>query len=205
MIDPWRMQGELVLSCNCNVFCPCVISLGKHPPTEGYCQGWAGVHIEKGHSGEHSLDGLNVGLLLDIPGNMGRGNWTAAAYVDERADDDAAAALERIFSGAAGGTTGLLQILVGNFLGVQRAAISYERDGRQRHFKVAGKIDGVIEPIAGASAEENVVVHNTQYWMGSDVTVSRAVKSKVHDFGRVWDFRDRSAEFLNIDWSGPER
>ena len=35
----WSLKGELILNCNCTVFCPCVISLGKHPPTEGYCQG----------------------------------------------------------------------------------------------------------------------------------------------------------------------
>src|SRR5262249_38380170 len=27
----WAMTGELVLSCNCTVFCPCVLSLGNHP------------------------------------------------------------------------------------------------------------------------------------------------------------------------------
>ncbi|MFT7190447.1 MAG: hypothetical protein ACI9AQ_001006, partial [Dinoroseobacter sp.] len=38
----WTMKGELILNCNCTVFCPCVISLGQHPPTEGHCQTWGG-------------------------------------------------------------------------------------------------------------------------------------------------------------------
>ncbi|MCK5502902.1 MAG: DUF1326 domain-containing protein, partial [Tritonibacter mobilis] len=44
---PWAIKGELILNCNCTVFCPCVVSLGKHPPTDGYCQAWAGVRIDE--------------------------------------------------------------------------------------------------------------------------------------------------------------
>ena len=116
-MDEWSIKGELILNCNCNVFCPCVISLGSHPPTEGYCQAWAGIRIDSGHFNGNELSGLNVGLLLDIPGMMGRGNWKAAAYIDERASDAAYEALTQIFSGEAGGTTGLLSILVGTRLG----------------------------------------------------------------------------------------
>ena len=48
-LTPWAIKGELILNCNCTVFCPCVVSLGKHAPTEGYCQAWAGVRIDEGH------------------------------------------------------------------------------------------------------------------------------------------------------------
>ena len=38
----WAIKGELFLNCNCTVFCPCVVSLGQHAPTEGYWsrRGW---------------------------------------------------------------------------------------------------------------------------------------------------------------------
>ena len=84
-LTPWEVKGELILNCNCTIFCPCVVSLGKHAPTEGYCQAWAGVRIDEGFYGDESLSGLNVGLVLEIPGLMARGNWKAAAYIDERA------------------------------------------------------------------------------------------------------------------------
>jgi hypothetical protein len=58
----WAIRGELILNCNCTVFCPCVVSLGKHAPTEGYCQAWAGVRIDEGHYMGEDLSGLNVGL-----------------------------------------------------------------------------------------------------------------------------------------------
>ena len=64
--------------------------------------------------------------MIDIPGPLARGNWTAALYVDERASIYAVKALTRIFTGKAGGSTGLLKILVGSFLGVRTETIIYE-------------------------------------------------------------------------------
>jgi len=95
-LPEWAIRGELILNCNCTVFCPCVVSLGRHPPTEGYCQAWAGVRIDAGHHGGTDLSGLAVGLLMDIPGNMGRGNWKVGAYIDEAASAEAFEALVRI-------------------------------------------------------------------------------------------------------------
>ena len=202
-MDSWKLTGELVLNCSCSVFCPCVISLGKHPPTEGYCQAWLGVRIDDGHFGDAELGGLHVAMLLDIPGLMARGNWTAAAYIDERASDAAYEGLVKIFSGQVRGTTGLFSILVGNFLGAERAPITYATDGQRRRLEVPKKILGEVEPIRGASPDAGVVVSNTEYWMGPEVTVAQATQSRVRDFGRVWDFVGRSAEICQIDWQGP--
>jgi hypothetical protein len=202
-METWKINGELILNCNCAVFCPCVVSLGKHPPTEGYCQAWAGVRIDEGHFGKTDLSGLNVALLLDIPGSMGRGNWTVAAYVDERASDAAFRHLVTILSGKAGGTTGLFAVLVSNFLGAERVPVSFESEGRRRRLTVPKRIVGEVEPIEGAREGEEVRVTNTQYWMGPEVAVARAVQSRVRAFGRVWDFTGRSAEICQIAWAGP--
>ncbi len=199
---PWSIKGELILNCNCTVFCPCVVSLGKHPPTEGYCQAWSGVRIDEGRYGETDLSGLNVGLVLEIPGLMGRGNWKAAAYIDERASDAALDALIGIFSGRARGTTGLFGVLVSEFLGAERAPVSYENEGNARRLTVGKKIQGEVVPVAGRDGGD-IVVSNTEYWMGPDITVAMATKGRVRAYGRVWDFDGRSAEICRIDWSGP--
>ncbi|ATX67185.1 DUF1326 domain-containing protein [Roseinatronobacter bogoriensis] len=202
---PWAIKGELILNCNCTVFCPCVVSLGKHAPTEGYCQAWAGVRIDTGHYGDDELSGLNVGLLLEIPGLMARGNWKAAAFIDDRADDAAYEGLVNIFSGAARGTTGLFGMLVSEFLGAERAPVSYENEGDTRRLMVGKKIQGEVVPVRGADPEREIVVTNTEYWMGPDITVATATKGRVRAFGRVWDFDGRSAEICQIDWKGPGR
>ena len=46
--------------------------------------------------------------------------------VDEQADDDQFEALKAIFSGEAGGAFGDIAPLIGNFLGAERARISFE-------------------------------------------------------------------------------
>jgi hypothetical protein len=198
--ENWKLKGDFVLSCNCTVFCPCVISLGQHEPTEGYCQAWAGIHIDEGHHEETDISGINVGLLLDIPGPLARGNWTAALYVDDRASIHAVKALTRIFTGRAGGSTHLLSILVGHFLGVQQAPIVYRVEGATRIFSVEKIIDGAVTPIAGKNKGEPVVIRNSEYWVAPDITVSRADKSRVRAFGRNWNFAGRSAEICQLDW-----
>ncbi|MBO6854066.1 MAG: DUF1326 domain-containing protein [Marivivens sp.] len=202
---PWTIKGELILNCNCTVFCPCVVSLGQHPPTEGYCQAWSGVRIDEGQYGDVDLSGLNVGLVLEIPGLMARGNWKAAAYIDDRASDAAFDALVAIFSGKAKGTTGLFSMLVSEFLGAERAPVVFENEGKTRRLMVGKFIKGEIVPVEGSRPDEDIVVHNTQYWMGPDITVAKATQGRVRAHGRVWDFDGRSAEICQIDWKGPGR
>lgn len=202
-LPEWRIKGELILNCNCTVFCPCVVSLGKHPPTEGYCQAWLGVRIDDGHFDGESLGGLNIGMMMDIPGNMGRGNWKAAAYIDDRSSEKAYEGLVSIFSGKVRGTTGLFSMLVSEFLGAQRAPVVFETEGRKRRLMVGKFIQGEIEPIGGPDASKDVMVTNTGYWMGPDITIATANKGKVRAHGRVWDFDGRSAEICQIDWHGP--
>lgn len=201
-LPEWTLKGELILNCNCTVFCPCVISLGDHPPTEGYCMGWAGIRIDEGHFDGESLAGLNVGLLLEIPGKMGRGNWKAAAYIDERASDKAYEGLLKVFTGQARGTTGLFKVLVSEFLGAERAPVAFETEGKTRRLTVGRAIKGEIAPVPGHGGKD-IVVTNSEYWMGPDITVAKASKGRVRAFGRVWDFDGRSAEICQIDWHGP--
>ncbi|MBE0413918.1 DUF1326 domain-containing protein [Yoonia sp.] len=200
---PWAIKGELILNCNCTVFCPCVVSLGKHAPTEGYCQAWSGIRIDSGHYGDEDLSGLNVGLVLEIPGLMARGNWKAAAYIDERATDAAYDGLLNIFTGKARGTTGLFKVLVSEFLGAERAPVLFETEGKARRLMVGKAIQGEVVPVGGKDPDEDIVVTNTGYWMGPDITVATANKGRVRAFGRVWDFDGRSAEICQIDWHGP--
>ena len=199
----WALKGELVLSCNCTVFCPCVLSLGNHPPTEGYCQTWAGFRIDSGHFGDVDLSGLNLGLVMEIPGYMSRGNWTAGLFLDERASIYSEKAIGKIFSGKAGGTTGLLDILVGKFLGIQRAPITYEVRERTRIFQIPRVIEGAVTPIPGKSPEADTVISNSQYWIAPEITVAKAEKSRMRAFGRNWNFAGRSAEICKLDWRGP--
>ena len=202
-IQPWEIKGELVLNCNCTVFCPCVVSLGAHPPTHGSCKAWMAVRIDYGRWGKTFLSGLNVAMIIDIPGMMGEGDWKAAGYFDDRADDAQFAALEKIFTGQARGTTGLFRLLVSTYYGSSREEVRFTPEGKVRHVAVGRKITGAVAPVEGGDPERDLMISNSKYWMGPDITVAQALKGKVRDFGRVWNLDGHSAEICQIDWSGP--
>jgi hypothetical protein len=199
----WAIRGELFLNCNCTVFCPCVVSLGKHPPTDGNCKAWMAIAIDEGHYEGESLTGMNVGLMVEIPGA-----WPRATGRSRPISTSAPAARPitgclQILSGAAGGTTGLFTLLVSEIIGAEREKVEIVREGRKRGLYIGRKIQGEIEMIEGASPDHPVVISNTKYWMGPDVIAARGLKSKVRDFGRIWDLSGRSGEICAIDWSGP--
>lgn len=60
MSEQWKISGDMILNCSCTVFCPCVVSLGEHPSTEGNCQAWMGINIEDGFHGDTSLTGPSI-------------------------------------------------------------------------------------------------------------------------------------------------
>lgn len=200
MTEAWTLKGEMALSCSCTVFCPCVLSLGNHPPTEDRCQTWAGIRIDQGRFDGIDLSGINVGLMMDLPGIMARGNWTAALFVDNKAPAEAVNGLTKIFTGEAGGTTQLLSILVGQFLGVHQVPIEYKTEGETRRIRIEKYVEGAITPVPGKERGENVVIRNSEYWIGPDVIVSRADKSRFRGFGRNWNLAGRSAEIVKLDW-----
>ena len=201
--QPWKLHGEMALSCSCEVFCPCVISRGNHPPTEGHCQYWAGIRIDDGHYGDVDLTGVTLALFLEIPYTMARGDWRTALFIDKAADIYAEKALIRIFTGKAGGSTDLFRILVSTVLGVERVKVEYRVDGATRIVKVPKILDGAITPIPGVKPGKPVEVRNVDYWIASDVTVARADKSRFRKFGRNWNFAGKSAEICKLKWSGP--
>jgi hypothetical protein len=162
------------------------------------------IAIDEGHYEGEDLSGLNVGLLVDIPGRMGEGNWKVAAYVDERSSGKAYNGILQIFSGAAGGTTGLFTMLVSEIIGAERAPVEITRDGNKRGITIGRKIQGEIEMLTGKSPDHPVMVSNSKYWMGPDIIAAKGLRSKVRDYGRVWDFENMSAEICPIDWKGPK-
>lgn len=199
----WEIKGELFMNCSCEVFCPCVVSLGKHPPTEGDCKAWMAIRIDEGHFEGESLSGLNVGLMVEIPGKMAEGGWRVAAYVDERSTQKAYNGILKIFSGAAGGTTGLFTMLVSDIVGAERAPVELVSDGPRRSIKIGRKIEGEIEMVYGSDPNHPVMITNSKYWMGPDIVVAKGLKSRVRDYGRMWDFGGKSAEVCAIHWQGP--
>src|SRR5690606_27143466 len=140
----WRLEGDYFEACNCEAACPCV---WFNPPSAGDCKLLVAWHIDKGHSEDITLDGLNTALACYAPGHMKEGNWQAALYVDERADTSQSDALVRIFSGQSGGHPGLLAGFIGQVLGVKHVPMTYENLGKERRLLMSDVAEMSIRAI----------------------------------------------------------
>jgi hypothetical protein len=138
--------------------------------------------------------------MMDLPGIMSRGNWTAALFVDDAASAYAVKGLTRIFTGRVGGTTHLLSILVGQFLGVRQLPIIYETQNETRIVRIKDYVDGAITPVRGKEPGQNVIIRNSDYWIGPDIIVARADKSRFRGYGRNWNLTGKSAEIVKLSW-----
>jgi hypothetical protein len=199
---PWHLTGEFIVSCNCD-WCPCAISLGRAKPTEGRCYSWFAFRLDVGHSGPTELGGLNLAVLLEVPGRMAEGNYRLGLFLDERASEPQRTALEPIFTGRAGGPPGWWSLVLAEYLGARTVPIAYETDGLRRRVSIPKVLDGVIEAEIGADKASPARLSNLGYWMAPDVMLARGTRSRVRGWGRVWDLSGRSAEFGVFDWRGP--
>ena len=206
----WGIKGHFLLNCNCDVFCNCPMSLGKAIPNSanGKCFSWWGIIIENGHAegenGKIDISGINVAILLEVPGPLSMGGWTAGLYIDEKASDEAADALLKIFSGQAGGQTGWFSVMISNFLGVKHCPIDYNETENGWTYTIPNILEGTIEKEPGLNKGEDVKVSNLKYWVAPEIIVGRGgKKSRIKDHGRNWDFTNGSAEYCAVDWSGP--
>jgi hypothetical protein len=127
----WSLQGQLIESCSCNMFCPCWFGVQELMIMDrGWCQGALVVRIDEGSSNGVDLGGRTVTIGVHFPGpTMFDGNATARVFVDDDATDEQRDALEAIAQGRNGGPMEQIAPLVANWLPTQTANISVDESG----------------------------------------------------------------------------
>ena len=199
-----------MLSCNCHRLLPlCPVARPASADRGLLPRPGRVFRIDAGHYGRDVLD-LSAARQVLAPrdGN----SWIyEPGQLDSRAffwtngpRIYAEKAIGRIFTGKAGGSTGLLSILVGNFLGMERQPITYEVEDKTRIFQIPKIIDGAVTPIRGngpRTAIPSSPIPNTgsrprSWWPNSD-------KSRMRAFGRNWNFAGRSAEICKLGLARP--
>ena len=120
--------------------------------------------------------GLNAVVIIDTPKVMTDGNWRLGMFIDERASDEQADKLAKVFGGQLGGPMAGLAPLVGEVLGVERARIELTDDGLRHGVRVADAIDFEIEDIVpfGVETGEPVRFAGMFHPVGSDLTMAEA-------------------------------
>jgi hypothetical protein len=107
-----------------------LLSHAQARPTEGHCDVVLGIRIAQGSYGAVDISGLNAVQAMTTPGIMTKGNGTLAVYVDSRANGTQRAALEAIFTGAAGGPPSLFGPMISTRLPTKTARIEFKSDGK---------------------------------------------------------------------------
>ena len=127
----WQLNGQLIESCSCNMFCPCWFAVQEHMiMDQGWCAGSLTFEVEDGRSDGVDLSGRTVTLLADWPGpTLFDGNGTGRIYIDDEASDDQAREIEAIFQGQKGGAFEMLAGLISTWLPSEKTSIRITRDG----------------------------------------------------------------------------
>jgi hypothetical protein len=180
----WSLKGSYVETCSCDLICPCNASFA-HGATYDFCRVTLVFSIREGEVDGTDIGGLKVALIADTPKVMTEGNWRLGVFVDERATDEQLDKLVQVFGGQLGGPMAGLAPLVGEMLGIERAAIEVRDDGLRHSVRVGDTIDFEIEDIVpfGVETGEPVRLQGLFHPVASDLTIAEARRSRINAFG----------------------
>ena len=200
----WRMTGDLIETCSCNITCPCNFGGG---PTQAPCEAIFGFRIQEGNYGNTPLNGLNLMLYARIPGLLYEGNWTLGVYLDQRATPDQAGALGTILSGQAGGVFEVLGTLIGNPLPPKQVPISYEAVDGGHHFTVPGlaeiESERIPHPMPGQPSLEAQATGLAVPFYSGAASIRRTRVMRLTDPELSFEHEGSSSLIGNFDFSGP--
>src|SRR3954465_9694860 len=180
----WSLKGSYVETCSCDLMCPCNLSF-DHGATYDYCRVTLVFDIREGQIEGTDIGGLKVAAIADTPKVMTEGNWRLGVFIDERATDEQFDKLVKVFGGQLGGPMAALGPLVGEMLGVERAAIDVDDDGLRHRVRVGDVIEFEIEDIVpfGVETGQPIRFDGMFHPVGSNLTMAEAKSSRIDAFG----------------------
>ena len=159
MAQSWRLDGQVLVSCNCDWGCPCNFNA---PPTTGKCEGGWTWHIDSGAFDDVTLDGLNLSVYANWPGAIHEGNGEALLLIDERADARQRAAIEVLLGGKVGGPWGVLGWTWPTIHGPHAVAYTVDFNGVRSRLKCGDYVDvecgPIRNPVTGAESFPGIIL-----------------------------------------------
>jgi hypothetical protein len=180
----WKLDGSYFETCSCDVICPCTASLA-FGATHERCRVVLVFNVKDGQVEGTDVSGLVVAAVADTPKVMTDGNWRLGVFIDAAASDQQAERLGAVFSGALGGPMQALGPLVGENLGVERAAIDVQENALRHSIRIGDAVDFEIEDVVpfGVESGEPAKLTGIFHPAGSELTVAHATRSKIDAFG----------------------
>lgn len=193
MAESWRLNGQVLVACNCDWGCPCNFNA---PPTTGKCEGGWTWHIENGIYGDTRLDGLNFSVYVNWPGAIHEGNGEALILIDERADATQRSAIEALVGGTIGGPWQVLGWTWPKVHGPYTAAYDVTFDGVRTRVMCGDYVEVECGPIRNAAT-------GAEAYPG--VTLPQGIIFKQGDLGTTTLFRvsrgieyDHSGKYMGV-------
>lgn len=193
----WHLSGNVLIACNCDWGCPCNFNAR---PTHGDCEGgwlWA---IEYGEVGGVALDGRALAVFADWPGAIHEGGGQAVCYVDDRADEQQAAALTSLARGELGGPWAVFANTY-DLSGPYPARFEVALDGHATRAAVGEAVELELQPIrnpvSGAEAHPEMVLPEGLVLKRGALAASKVFR--VHD-GVRYDHSGQYAAFGPFDY-----
>jgi hypothetical protein len=182
-------------------------------PSSGDCEGVLAWHVNKGHFGDVSLDGLSVIGLGSFRGNLWAGDVkvTMGMFIDERAGVKQREAIQMIFGGQAGGYPAEFAKLVGEMRGIEFVPIEFEIDRSLAHWRaeIPGRVFAEAKALTGPMTPPGKRVQTlnppgSEVGPGAVATWGTATSDEVDAMGFKWSWSGRSSKHIPFRWSGPE-
>jgi hypothetical protein len=156
-IMTYRLEGRLLEVCSCKAICPCWVG---QDPDGGQCDGTLAWHMDSGQVNGVDVSGRTIAAVVHIPGNVLKGNWRAAMYVDDGATDAQMDALTQVYTGKLGGPVAQLAGLIGEVVSLERAPISFDVRSGKGTLRIGAVVDAQVEPFLGAHGEPTELAHS---------------------------------------------
>ena len=192
----WFSTGEWVEACGSPPICPAYF---LSPFPRGYCEGVITINITEGKFGDVDLGGLKVATAFTTPKGKtiteGLGEWKAIIYIDEKANDQQAKALETSSKTVFGG--------FGQVLKVKRSKIKFIKElvNKGPAAKHTVEIPGVFllkaEPLVDREGKPVKVVNSPLLGGVIYVDVSEINEFKDSDLDRTWKYQGMSCTYFN--------
>jgi hypothetical protein len=186
----WSLKGSYFETCSCELMCPCNLSF-DHGATYDYCRVTLVFAIADGEIEGTDVSGLKLAVVADTPKVMTEGNWRLGMFVDEDATDEQLDKLTAVFGGQKGGPMEALAPLIGEMLGVERAAIEVKEDGLLHSVRIGDAVDFEIEDIVpfGVETGQPVRFDGMFHPVAPNLTMAEATRSNIDAFGITYEGR----------------
>ncbi len=190
----YLLEGTLLEACSCGVLCPCWVG---EDPDGGQCFAFNAYHFDHGTIGDVDVAGLNMVLIVHIPGNvLAPASWQVVMFVDDVATPAQKEAIVGAYMGQFGGPLADLAGLIAEVREVRSATITHRIVGGVGTLRIDDILEAELEPFRAADGTITTLRDSLFSTVpGSPAYVAKASTNRVNlpEHGLAWEFSNRNA------------